>query len=101
MAGAPQIERASRLRIQQSPQSGEGEEGGVKSTLPGSPYWLGQRGFEGFMPLTRWSEGVPRRGGRERSHDYWAESLTPSSPLRPYVSGVERRAHRHHVMLGP
>ena len=89
MAGAAQNEGASRLRIQHSPQSEE--ERGVKSALRGHPYWVGQKGFEGFMPLTRWSEGVPHRGGREESGDCPRAFLT-SVPLPRSPMGATRRA---------
>ena len=65
MAGAAQNEGARRLRIRYSPQSEE--EQGVPSALRCHPCWVGQKGFEGFMPLTRWSEGVPHTGARRGS----------------------------------
>jgi hypothetical protein len=65
MAGAAQNEGARRLRIRYSPQSEE--EQGVTSALRCHPCWVGQKGFEGFMPLTRWSEGVPHTGDRRGS----------------------------------
>ena len=84
MAGAARKKGASRLRIQHSPQS-EGERG-VKSAPRSRLYWVGRKGFEGFMQVTRWSEGVPRRRGREQSGVYGIEALTapdsgPRSPM--------------------
>jgi hypothetical protein len=73
MAGAAHNEGASRLfgsNTRHSPKRSEG----LKSALSGHPYWVGQKGFEGFMPLTRWSEGVPRSGGREELGDNWIEA---------------------------
>jgi hypothetical protein len=78
VAGAAQIEGASRLRIQHSPQSEEERE--ARSAPRRRLYWAGQEGFEGFMPLTRWSEGVPRRRGRERSGAAWIEALIVATP---------------------
>jgi hypothetical protein len=84
MAGAARKKGASRLRIQHSPQS-EGERG-VRSAPRSRLYWVGRKGFEGFMQVTRWSEGVPRRRGREQPGVYWIEALTatdsgPRSPM--------------------
>lgn len=61
------------------------------SALRGHPYWVGQKGFEGFMPLTRWSEGVPRRGGREESGD-WSGVFLTSVPFPRSPMGPNRRA---------
>jgi hypothetical protein len=65
MAGAAQNEGARRLRIRNTPQSEE--EQGVTSALRCHPCWVGQKGFEGFMPLTRWSEVVPHTWDRGES----------------------------------
>jgi hypothetical protein len=79
-ADTAQYEGARRLRIQHSPRSEE--ERGVRSASGGRLYWVGQKGFERFMQLTHWSEGAPRRRGREESGVYWTEALTASSPVR-------------------
>ena len=86
MADAAQIKGASRLRIQHSPQSEE--ERGVRSAPRSRLYWVGRKGFEGLMQLTRGSEGVPPRRGREQSSVYWIQALTatasvPRSPVDP------------------
>jgi hypothetical protein len=97
MAGAAQNEGASRLRIRNSPQSEE--ERGVRLALRRHPYWVGQKGFEGFMSLTRWSEGVPDRGGREESHSYLTDPPTtalsaPRSQKGPGRRSRSRNCHR-------
>jgi hypothetical protein len=77
MADAAQIKGASRLRIQHSPQSEE--QRGVRSAPRSRLYWVGRKGFEGFMQLTRGSEGVPPRRGREQPGVYWIQVLTAAA----------------------
>jgi hypothetical protein len=83
MADTAQYEGASRLRIQHSPQSEE--ERGARLAPRSRLYRVGQKGLKGFMQLTRRSEEVPRRMGREESGVYWIEALTvrDSSPRPP------------------
>ena len=73
MADAARMKGASRLRIQHSPQSEE--ERGVRSAPRSRLYWVGRKGFESFMQLTRGSEGVPPRRGREEPGVYWIQAL--------------------------
>jgi hypothetical protein len=89
MVGAAQSEGASRLRMQYSPQSEE--ERGVKLTHCGHRYWVGRKGFEGFMPLSRWSEGAPRRRDRVES------GVSVSRPAMDQ-GRVARSCARHCVM---
>ena len=72
-------EGACRLRIQYSPQS-EGERG-VRSAVRSHPYWVGQKGYEGFMPLSRWSTGVPRSEVRGQCGRLRGTTATPT-PVR-------------------
>jgi hypothetical protein len=65
MVGAAQNEGACRLRNRYTPQSEE--EQGVSLALRCHPCWVGQKGFESFMPLPRWSEVVPHTGDRGES----------------------------------
>jgi hypothetical protein len=77
MAGAAQNEGARRLRIRYSPQSEE--EQGVTSALRCHPCSVGQKGFEGFMPLTRWSEVVPPHTGDRGESGYSIRAIGEST----------------------
>ena len=89
MADTAQFEGASRLRIRHSPQSEE--ERGVRSAPRSRLYWVGRKGFEGFMQVTHGSEGVPPRRGLEESGDYWIEALTATRPTRRCPTGPAQR----------
>jgi hypothetical protein len=75
MAGVAH-EGAGRLRIQHSPQSEE--QRGEWSAVRWHPYyWDGQKGFEGLMPLSRWSTVVPRSEDRIECGDPGDRIATP------------------------
>jgi len=101
MVDAAQTKGASRLRIQHSPQSEE--ERGVRSAPRGRLYWVGRKGFEGFMQLTHGSEGVPPRRGREQSGVYWIQALTAAAsvPQPPVDLRPRSRARSHHPLATP
>ena len=94
MAGAAQKRGQAGFGSKHSPQS-EGERG-VKSAPRSRLYWVGRKGFEGFMQVTRWSEGVPRRRGRKESGVYWIEALT-ATDYRPRWS----RSRSRHFLATP
>jgi hypothetical protein len=87
--GTAQYEGARRFRIQHSPQSEAGQ--GARLAPRRRLHLVGQKGFKGFMQLTRWSEGVPRRKGREESGVYWVEALSVTQPFpRPPMGLIQR-----------
>ena len=90
MADTAQCEGASRLRITDSPQS-EGERGAI-SAPRSRLYWAGQKGFEGLMQLTRWTEGLPHRRGRKESGVYWIEAVTARDTFHRLPMGVAQRS---------
>jgi len=101
MADAAQEKGASRLRIQHSPQSEE--ERGVRSAPRSRLYWVGRKGFEAFMQLTRGNEGVPPRRGREQPGVYWIQALTAtmSVPRSTVDLAPRSRARCRHLSATP